>query len=106
MRNTTPSKDVNHVEDITSSMPIKRRRVMNEIHSMAVPTPQNLLNTNHTNKTVVSKRRKKRTRESIAREYEMEKKKLVSMLTEATNETDKLKRRVEKLKRRWKRCRF
>lgn len=100
MRNTTPSKDINHVEDITSSVPMKRRRVMNEMHSMAVPTPQNLLNTNHTNKTVVSKRRKKRTRESIAREYEMEKKKLVSMLAEATNETDKLKKRVEKLKRR------
>jgi chromosome segregation ATPase len=101
MRNITSSKDGDNIDGSTSNKSMKRRRVMDDMHSDANRTPQNLLNTNHSNKkTVVLKRRKKRTRESIAREYEMEKRKLKHMLAEATNETDKLKKRVEKLKRR------
>lgn len=103
MRNITSSKDGDNIDGSTSNKSMKRRKVMDDMHSDANRTPQNLLNTstNHPNKkTVVLKRRKKRTRESIAREYEMEKRKLKHMLAEATNETDKLKKRVEKLKKR------
>ena len=87
-----------HVENSASTRSHTRKRV-DGLCSKASPTPPNLLNSNQ-NKTVVSKRREKRTRESIAHEYEMEKRKLKKMLMEANNETDKLKKRVEKLKRR------
>ena len=99
-KNIRSNNDDKNVENKTSKMSHKRKRVEG-LHSKATPTPPNLLNSNQ-NKTVVSKRREKRTRESIAHEYEMEKRNLKKLLMDANNETDKLKKRVEKLKRRVK----